>query len=82
MTTLSVTEEIERLQARVLELEHERRHLVAIVEIQQEISGSLHFVDIMQAIARRLGEAFGLDRASIFLAERNGATARLVASFE
>jgi len=36
----------------------------------------------MQSIARRLGEAFGLDRSSIFLAEADGLTARLVASFE
>lgn len=75
-------EEVERLQARVRELEHERKHLLAVLEILQEIAGSLHIVDIMQAIARRLGEAFGLDRSSIFLAERDGKTARLVASFE
>src|SRR5512143_2393172 len=75
-------DDIERLQARVKELEHERKHLLAVLEILQEIAGSLHFVDIMQSIARRLGEAFGLDRCSIFLAERDGQTARLVASFE
>ncbi len=75
-------DEIERLQARVRDLEHERKHLLAVLEILQEIAGSLHFVDIMQSIARRLGEAFGLDRCSIFLAERDGKTARLVASFE
>jgi GAF domain-containing protein len=75
-------EEVERLQARIRELEHDRKHLLAILEILQEIAGSLHFVDIMQSITRRLGEAFGLDRASIFLAERDGKTARLVASFE
>lgn len=75
-------DDLERLQARVRELEHERKHLLAVLEILQEIAGSLHFVDIMQSIARRLGEAFGLDRCSIFLAERDGKTARLVASFE
>ncbi|HXI20194.1 MAG TPA: GAF domain-containing protein [Gemmatimonadales bacterium] len=80
--TTATQEDIDRLHARIRELEHERRHLLAIVEILQEISGSLHFVDIMQAIARRLGEVFGLNRASIFLAERDGQTARLVASFE
>ena len=63
-------------------LEHERRHLLAVIEILQEIGGSLHFVDIVQAVARRLGEAFGLDRCSIFLAERGGRTVRLVASYE
>jgi GAF domain-containing protein len=75
-------EEVERLQARIRDLEHERKHLLAVLEILQEIAGSLHIVDIMQSIARRLGEAFGLDRSSIFLAERDGRTARLVASFE
>ncbi len=82
MTTPVTQEEAERLHARVRELEHERKHLLAIIEILQEIAGSLHFVDIMQSIARRLGEAFGLDRSSIFLAEQDGKTARLVASFE
>ena len=75
-------EDVDRLQSRVSALEHERRHLLAVIEILQEIGGSLHFVDIVQAVARRLGEAFGLDRSSIFLAERGGRTVRLVASYE
>ncbi|MFI5281307.1 MAG: GAF domain-containing protein, partial [Gemmatimonadales bacterium] len=37
---------------------------------------------ILQTIAKRLGETFGLDRASIILADRGGQTARLVASYE
>ena len=74
--------EIERLQARVAELEHERKHLLAVIEILEEISGTLQFVDILQAITRKLGETFGLDRCSIFLAERGRASARLVASYE
>ena len=72
----------ERLAARVAELEKERKHLLAIIEILKEVSSSLHFIDILQAIARKLGEAFGLDRCSIFLADRGGQTVRLVASFE
>ena len=48
-------EDAERLQAQVRDLEHERKHLLAIIEILQEIAGSLHFVDIMQSITRRLG---------------------------
>jgi diguanylate cyclase (GGDEF)-like protein len=63
---------IVRLHARVAELQRERDHLVAIVDILQEISSSLHFVDILQAIARKLGDAFGLDRASIFLSGEKG----------
>jgi GAF domain-containing protein len=74
--------EAERLAARVAELEKERKHLLAIIEILKEVSSSLHFIDILQAIARKLGEAFGLDRCSIFLSERGGRTVRLVASFE
>jgi two-component system cell cycle response regulator len=75
-------EELDKLQQRVEHLEHERKHLLAVIEILQEIAGSLHFVDIVQAVARRLGETFGLDRCSIFLMERGGQTVRLVASYE
>src|SRR3954469_22308491 len=55
-------DEIARLRSRVAELQRERDHLVAVVDILQEISASLHFVDILQSIARKLGDAFGLDR--------------------
>jgi GAF domain-containing protein len=72
----------ERLAARIAELEHERRHLLAVIEILKEASGSLHFIDILQAIARKLGESFGLDRCSIFLGEKGGKSVRLVASYE
>ncbi len=78
----SMQDDVERLNARVDTLEHERKHLLAVIEILQEIAGSLHFVDIVQSVARRLGEAFGLDRCSIFLVERGGNTVRLVASYE
>src|SRR5262249_785368 len=74
-------DEFVRLHARVAELQRERDHLVAIVDILQEISSSLHFVDILQAIARKLGDAFGLDRASIFLSGEKDEV-RLVASYE
>ena len=74
--------DIEQLEARIRELEHERKHLLAIVEILQEISGTLHFVDVLQGIARKLGESFGLDRCSILLVERGMSMARLVASYE
>src|SRR5690348_4898369 len=70
------------LEARVTELERERKHLLAVIEILKEVSSSLHFIDILQAIARKLGEAFGLDRCSILLAERGGRSVRLVASYE
>jgi GAF domain-containing protein len=76
------TAEAERLAARIAELEHERKHLLAVIEILREISSTLHFIDILQAIARKLGESFGLDRCSIFLAERGGKSVRLVASYE
>ena len=66
---------------RIAELQRERDQLVAVVDILQDISSSLHFVDILQAIARKLGETFGLDRCSIYLAGGN-ADVRLVASYE
>ena len=78
----STSADAERLAARVVELERERKHLLAVIEILKEVSTSLHFIDILQAIARKLGEAFGLDRCSIFLAERGGRSVRLVASYE
>lgn len=81
MTTPPV-EAAAALSARVEELERERERLLAVVEILHEISGTLHFVDILQAIAKRMGETFGLDRASIILADQGGRTARLVASYE
>ncbi|HEY5491474.1 MAG TPA: GAF domain-containing protein [Gemmatimonadaceae bacterium] len=75
-------EEINRLQARVRELTREKEHLIATVDILQEISSSLHFVDILQAIAGKLGKMFGLDRCSIFLAGERDEGVRLVASYE
>jgi GAF domain-containing protein len=74
-------DDVGRLRARIAELQHERDHLVAIVDILQEISSSLHFVDILQAVARKLGTAFGLDRCAIFLASEQNKV-RLVASYE
>ena len=75
------TPTFEQLQERVRELEHERKHLLAVIEILQEITGTLHIVDILQGITRKLGETFGLDRCSIYLAEQGERTARLVAAF-
>jgi two-component system, cell cycle response regulator len=75
-------DEVERLQSRVQSLEQERKHLLAVIEILQEIGGTLHFADIVQSVALRLGETFGLDRCSVFLAERGGQSVRLVASYE
>ncbi|MDE3127455.1 MAG: GAF domain-containing protein [Gemmatimonadota bacterium] len=77
----SMALELDRLRGRVAELQRERDHLVAVVDILQEISASLHFVDILQTIARKLGEAFGLDRCAIFLSG-NKDEVRLVASYE
>jgi GAF domain-containing protein len=69
------------LRAKVDELRRERDHLVTLVDILQEISGTLHFSDVLQTIARKLGETFGLDRSSIFLTG-DPAELRLVASYE
>jgi two-component system sensor histidine kinase ChiS len=78
---ITAVDEIARLQAKVTELQRDRDHLTAVVDILQEISASLHFVDILQTISRKLGQNFGLDRCSIFLAGERSEV-RLVASYE
>jgi GAF domain-containing protein len=80
-TSSGPEDEVARLRGRVAELQRERDHLVAVVDILQEISASLHFVDILQTIARKLGDTFGLDRCAIFLAGEKDEV-RLVASYE
>jgi GAF domain-containing protein len=77
----SPADELARLHARLAVVERERDHLTAIVDILQEVSSSLHFVDVLQTIARKLGESFGLDRCSIFLSGDRDEV-RLVASYE
>jgi GAF domain-containing protein len=70
------------LRARVDELTRERDQLAAAVNILQEVGSSLHFTEILQRIAQRLGELFGLDRCSIYLAGDIAEEVRLVATFE
>jgi two-component system sensor histidine kinase ChiS len=77
----SPADELARLHGRLAAVERERDHLAAIVDILQEVSSSLHFVDVLQTIARKLGESFGLDRCSIFLSGDKDEV-RLVASYE
>ncbi len=74
-------EDVAALETRVAELTRERDRLITIVEILQDIGSSLHFVDILQSISRNLGNTFGLDRCSIFLAGERSEV-RLVASYE
>ena len=81
-SALMAPDDVERLQARLSALDQERKHLLAVIEILQDIGGSLHFAEVVQSVTLRLGETFGLDRCSIFLAERGGGTVRLVASYE
>jgi two-component system cell cycle response regulator len=73
---------VDRLQARVEGLEQERKRLLAIIDLLREIGGSVHYLDIVQAVTRRLGNTFGLDRCSIFLVERGGGAVHLVSSYE
>src|SRR6478609_4546102 len=77
----STDDEVARLRARLATVERERDHLAAIVDILQEVASSLHFIDVLQTIARKLGETFGLDRCSIFLSGEKSEV-RLVASYE
>lgn len=70
------------LRARVDELTRERDQLRAAVDILQEVSSTLHFTEILRRIAQRLGDLFGLDRCSIYLAGDVAEEVRLVATFE
>jgi hypothetical protein len=81
MNASSSQPEIETLRQRVRTLERERTHLLTVIEILQEVAGSLQFSDVVQAVSRKLGEAFGLDRSSVFLVERGGEVVRLVATY-
>ncbi|HEX7123477.1 MAG TPA: GAF domain-containing protein [Gemmatimonadaceae bacterium] len=74
--------ELARLRHRVAELTRERDQLLAAVDILREITSSLHFTEILQHIARRLGDLYGLDRCSIYLAGEVAAEVRLVATYE
>ena len=84
LTTLATAalDQVTRLQGRVDALERERKHLLALLDLLRDIGGSLHYLDIVQTVARRLGNTFGLDRCSVFLAERGGGAVHLVASYE
>lgn len=74
-------EDLETLRDRVAELERERDQLVAVIDMLQGISSSLHFEEILQTIARKLAETYGLDRSSIYLAADNREV-RLMATYE
>ena len=80
-TAVADVSDVAMLRARVEELTRERDQLTAAVDILQEISSSLHFTDILQRIAQRLGDLFGLDRCSIYLTG-DSQDVRLVASYE
>ncbi|MGH7713418.1 MAG: GAF domain-containing protein, partial [Gemmatimonadaceae bacterium] len=75
-------DELSQLRAEVSSLTRERDQLLAVVDILKEVSSTLHFSEVMQRIARKLGDMFGLDRSSIFLAGDGGAQVRLVATYE
>ena len=80
-TSPHTEDELPQLRARLAEVERERDHLLTAVDILQEVSSTLHFVDVLQTIARKLGETFGLDRCAIFLSGDKDEV-RLVASYE
>lgn len=74
--------DVVQLQARLEAVTRERDQLLAVVDLQREVGSSLQVADILQRIARRLGELFGLDRSSIYLAGEGRREARLVATYE
>lgn len=75
-------DELPALRARVEELTRERDQLLTVVDVMQELTSSLQVAEVLQRIARRLGELFGLDRSSIYLTGEGKQEVRLVATFE
>lgn len=78
--------DVASLRERIDELTRERDQLLVVVDLQQELGGTLQVAEVLQRLTRRLGDLFGLDRASIYLAgdgSREGhREVRLVATFE
>ncbi|MFN9576831.1 MAG: GAF domain-containing protein [Gemmatimonadota bacterium] len=77
----SLSDAIRQLRDRLAEVERERDRLLELAALHEDLAASLHFTDILQAVAGRVGRAFALDRCSVFLVGEQGAL-RLVASYE
>ncbi len=76
------TNDLPSLRARVDELTRERDQLLTVVDVMHELTSSLQVAEVLQRIARRLGELFGLDRSSIYVTGEGKQEVRLVATFE
>lgn len=74
--------ELTQLRDRIDELTRERDQLLVVIDLQQEVGSSLQVAEVLQRIARRLGDLFGLDRSSIYLAGEGNHEVRLVATYE
>jgi GAF domain-containing protein len=72
----------ESLRQRLDALTRERDQLLVVVELQQELATALQVAEVLRRTATRLGDLFGLDRASIYLAADGAHEARLVATYE
>lgn len=74
--------DVAQLRERVEELTRERDQLLVVVDLQQELGGTLQVAEVLQRLMRRLGDLFGLDRASIYLGNDAQREVRLVATYE
>jgi GAF domain-containing protein len=74
--------EVACLQEQIEELTRERDQLLVVVDLLQELSSATQITEVLQKVARRLGEIFGLDRSSIYLAGDGRHEVRLVATYE
>ncbi len=77
----SLADAIRGLKERLAELERDRDRLLALAALAEDLQRLHHFVDILQAVAGRVGAAFVLDRCSVFLTSGKD-DLRLVASYE
>ncbi|MGQ0649640.1 MAG: GAF domain-containing protein [Gemmatimonadaceae bacterium] len=81
-TSSADADTIHDLRRRVDDLTRERDQLLIVVDLLQELSAAGNVADVLQRMARRLGEIFGLDRSSVYLAGEGHHEVRLVATFE
>lgn len=77
----TLSDAIRVLRERLTEVERDRDRLLVLAALQDDLSTSLHFTDILQAVAGRVGTAFALDRCSVFLTG-DAQALRLVSSYE
>jgi GAF domain-containing protein len=75
-------EQVAELQRQLDAVTRERDQLLVVVDLLKELAAAAQVRDVLLRVARRLGEVFGLNRCSIYLAGHGKDEVRLAATFE